>query len=30
VPGCRDIFITTDGSRDSPVLGWITNVGLGV
>lgn len=24
-PKCQDVFITKDGSRNSPVLGWLTN-----
>jgi hypothetical protein len=24
----RDVFVTADGSRDSPVLGWLSNVDL--
>lgn len=27
-PCCKDVFITLDGSRDSPAVGWITNVRL--
>ncbi|MFC7738257.1 hypothetical protein ACFQX4_21080 [Roseomonas sp. GCM10028921] len=27
-PKCNDIFVTEDGTRDSPVLGWITNIDL--
>jgi hypothetical protein len=29
IPDCRDAFVTQDGTRDTPVLGWITNVDLG-
>lgn len=25
VPGCQDVFVTTDGTRDSEVIGWLTN-----
>jgi hypothetical protein len=25
VPKCNDVFVTTDGGRQSPVLGWLTN-----
>jgi hypothetical protein len=25
---CRDVFVTTDGTRESSVLGWLTNVDL--
>jgi hypothetical protein len=25
IPHCRDVFITEDGTRNSPVLGWLTN-----
>jgi hypothetical protein len=28
VPDCRDIFVTATGSKDEPVLGWLTNVDL--
>jgi hypothetical protein len=30
VQGCRDVFVTDNGRPDSPVLGWITNIGLGL
>lgn len=26
VKGCQDIFVTSDGTRDGAVLGWLTNV----
>jgi hypothetical protein len=29
VADCRDVFVTQDGSRETPVLGWITNVDIG-
>ena len=25
-PDCQDVFVTKTGSRDEPILGWITNV----
>jgi hypothetical protein len=25
---CNDVFVTQDGTRDSPILGWITNMDL--
>lgn len=25
---CRDVFVTTDGTRDTPVHGWLTNLDL--
>jgi hypothetical protein len=25
VSGCNDVFVTTDGGRDSQVVGWLTN-----
>jgi hypothetical protein len=28
IPDCRDIFVTKSGSKDEPVLGWLTNVDL--
>ncbi|HJQ34097.1 MAG TPA: TIR domain-containing protein [Pyrinomonadaceae bacterium] len=27
-PGCNDVFVTEDGGRDEPVIGWLTNVDL--
>jgi hypothetical protein len=24
----RDVFVTVDGSRNSPILGWLSNVDL--
>lgn len=27
-PDCRDVFVTAGGSRDEPVLGWLTNVDM--
>lgn len=27
-PCCQDVFITHDGSRDAPAIGWITNIRL--
>lgn len=27
-PGCSDVFVTERGTRDEPVLGWLTNVDL--
>lgn len=26
IPGCADAFITGDGTRRTPVIGWITNI----
>jgi hypothetical protein len=26
VPWCQDTFVTHGGSREEPVIGWITNV----
>jgi hypothetical protein len=26
IPNCADVFVTEDGSRNTKVLGWITNV----
>jgi hypothetical protein len=26
IPDCRDAFITLHGSKDEPILGWLTNV----
>ncbi len=26
MPGCQDVFVTENGSRNAPVLGWLTNV----
>ncbi len=28
VKGCNDVFVTQDGRRDDPVVGWITNTEL--
>jgi hypothetical protein len=28
IPNCRDIFVTRTGSKDEPILGWLTNVDL--
>ena len=28
VKGCNDVFVTQDGRRDGPVVGWITNTEL--
>jgi hypothetical protein len=28
VPNCRDVFVTEDGTRNTPVIGWLTNVDL--
>jgi hypothetical protein len=25
VAGCQDVFVTTDGTADSAVVGWLTN-----
>lgn len=27
-PGCSDIFVTTEGNLNEPVLGWLTNVDI--
>lgn len=29
IPRCQDVIITTNGRRDEPVIGWLTNVDLG-
>ena len=26
IQGCQDIFVTKNGKRDEPILGWLTNV----
>jgi hypothetical protein len=26
IPDCRDVFVTKDGTRASPVIGWLTNL----
>ena len=28
VPACRDVFVTQNGERDEPVVGWVTNVDM--
>jgi hypothetical protein len=28
VEGCNDVFVTTSGKRDDPVIGWLTNTDL--
>jgi hypothetical protein len=28
-PRCQDVFVTRDGTRASPVVGWVTNVDIG-
>lgn len=28
VPSCNDVFVTTTGKRDDPILGWLTNTDL--
>jgi hypothetical protein len=25
IPGCQDVFVTTDGTAESAVVGWLTN-----
>jgi len=25
VPGCQDVFVTEDGTKETPVVGWLTN-----
>jgi hypothetical protein len=25
LPKCQDVFVTKNGSKDDPVVGWITN-----
>jgi hypothetical protein len=27
-PGCSDVFVTENGRRDEPVIGWLTNVDI--
>jgi hypothetical protein len=27
-PGCSDVFVTSDGTRNQPVQGWLTNVDI--
>ena len=27
-PGCSDVFVTQNGKRDEPVIGWLTNVDM--
>lgn len=27
-PGCNDVFVTQNGGRDEPVVGWLTNVDI--
>jgi hypothetical protein len=27
-PGCMDVFVTENGRRDEPVIGWLTNVDI--
>lgn len=27
-PGCSDVFVTTEGGRNEPVQGWLTNVDI--
>jgi hypothetical protein len=29
IPDCRDVFVTQNGDKDEPVLGWVTNIILG-
>ena len=28
IADCRDVFVTEAGTRDEPVIGWLTNVGM--
>ncbi|WDP90272.1 MAG: hypothetical protein HUN04_11425 [Desulfobacter sp.] len=28
LPGCQDVFITEDGTKAKPVLGWLTNIDI--
>lgn len=28
VEGCNDVFVTTSGNKDGPVIGWLTNTDL--
>jgi hypothetical protein len=30
VPGCSDVFVTTAGRKSDPVVGWLTNVEIGL
>jgi hypothetical protein len=27
--GCQDVIVTERGSRDEPVLGWVSNIDIG-
>ena len=29
IPDCRDVFVTQNGTKEEPVLGWVTNIILG-
>ena len=29
-PNCSDVFVTTSGRKSDPVVGWITNVEIGL
>ena len=29
IPECRDVFVTHNGTKEEPVLGWVTNIILG-
>jgi hypothetical protein len=28
VDSCNDVFVTTGGKQDGPVVGWVTNTDL--
>jgi hypothetical protein len=30
IPGCSDVFVTTSGRKSDPVVGWLTNVEIGL
>lgn len=30
IPGCSDVFVTTAGRKSDPVVGWLTNVEIGL
>jgi hypothetical protein len=30
LPGCSDVFVTTGGRKSDPVVGWLTNVEIGL
>ena len=30
IPDCSDVFVTTTGRKSDPVVGWLTNVEIGL